>query len=204
MAMKAIGTSKTRRGALTRGVLGGGALFAGGMLAAACGPTAQPAKQDKAPVTIRVKTWTNVINIPTWEKAFKQFNDTRAASKITVVLEHQPSDYDAKVTAEYAAGDAPDVIYQNPAPMQAMALQGMVKDHSSQVKADKLDMADINPPAQLPYQWEGKVWGIACWNDTRVLSINVNAFKAAGFSSRRRRQMPPAGRWTTSSAPRAS
>ena len=121
-----------------------------------------------------------------------------------MVLEHQPTDYDAKVTAEYAAGIGPDVIYQSPAPMQAMALQGMVKDHSPEVKADKLDMADINPPAQLPYQWEGKIWGLACWNDTRVLSINGTPSRPPGSRSRRRRRTPPAGRWTTSSAPRAS
>jgi multiple sugar transport system substrate-binding protein len=166
--------------------LGGSALAGGGLLAVACGGPegaggSQAAKKDRAPVSIRVKTWTNIINIPTWEKAFKAFNDAHAADKLTVVLEHQPTDYDAKVTAEYAAGSAPDVIYQNPAPMQAMAVQGMVKDHSAEVKADKFNTADIAPGAQLPYMWEGKIYGLAAWSDTRVLSINVNAFKAAGI-----------------------
>lgn len=163
----------------------GGALLTGGALLAACGAAgrgseAQGVKPDKAPVTIRLKTWTNIINMPTWEKALKQFNDAHTADKITVVLEHQPADYDAKVTAEFAGGTPPDIIYQNPAPLQAMALKGMVKDHSPEIKADKFNVNDINPPAQLPYMWDGKIWGVACWNDTRVLSINKSAFKAAG------------------------
>jgi multiple sugar transport system substrate-binding protein len=177
----------TTRRRILGNALGAGALLAGpgGILAACAAPggadRAQVDRANRAPVSVRVKTWTNVINIPTWEKAFQRFNEVHAGQKLTAVLEHQPTDYDAKVTAEYAAGIGPDVIYQNPAPMQAMALQGMVKDHTPEVKADKLDMADINPPAQLPYQWEGKIWGIACWNDTRVLSLNADAFKAAGI-----------------------
>ncbi len=170
----------TRRRLARGGTLGGAAAVLGGLLAA-CGPQGQqPASRDRAPVAIRVKTWTNIINIPTWEKAFTRFNEVHSGDKISVVLEHQPTDYDAKVIAEYAAGAAPDIIYQNPAPMQSMAVQGMVKDHSAEVKADKFNLADINPPAQLPYVFDNKVWGIAAWNDTRVLSINKTMFQAAG------------------------
>ncbi|HEX2514620.1 MAG TPA: hypothetical protein VH257_07925, partial [Chloroflexota bacterium] len=57
-----------------------GALVAGGSgaLAACAAPggtdRAQTDRANRAPVSVRVKTWTNVINIPTWEKAFQRFN----------------------------------------------------------------------------------------------------------------------------------
>jgi multiple sugar transport system substrate-binding protein len=66
--------------------------------------------------------------------------------------------------------------------MQAMALQGMVRDLTPHVKRDRFDVNDINPPAQVGYMFDGKIWGLACWNDTRILSINKSAFQAAGIS----------------------
>ena len=39
----------------------------------------------------------------------------------------------------------------------------------------------INPPAQVGFMFDGKIWGLACWNDTRILSINKSAFQAAGI-----------------------
>ena len=180
--------------------LAGGALAA--PLAAACGAggasggaNAGAPQRSKTPVTLRVMTWTNIINIPTWQTAFQHFNDAHAADKITLSLEHVPDDYDNKLIAAFAGGAAPDVIYESPAPMQGFAQKGMTRDLTPDIKADKFNVADINPPAQLPYQWEGKVWALACWNDTRVLSINVNAFKSAGVA------IPPqtwdAPGWTT-------
>jgi multiple sugar transport system substrate-binding protein len=181
--MNAMSAMKAQSRVTRRGVLFGTALGAGGAAAllAACGPNQQAPATAKEPVNLRVKTWTNVINIPTWQQAFQRFNDVHAAQQLSVTLEHQPDNYDDKVIAEFAAGAPPDIIYQNPAPLQAMALKSMVRDITAEIKADKFNLADVNPPAQLPYMWDGKVWGLACWNDTRVLTINRNAFKAAGI-----------------------
>ncbi|HEX2034386.1 MAG TPA: extracellular solute-binding protein [Chloroflexota bacterium] len=178
----------SRRRVLAGGALGSGALAAGGVVAA-CGPAAgtpsdQASRLNRTPVTLRLKTWTNVINLPVWEQALKQFNDAHAADKITLVLEHQPNDNNAywdKFTAEYASGDPPDVIYASPPELQSVARKGMVRDLSPEIKADKFNLGDINPPAQLPYLFDGKTWALACWNDTRVLSINKSAFTAAGI-----------------------
>jgi multiple sugar transport system substrate-binding protein len=183
-------TGQTESFSSRRRVIAGSlGLLMAGPLVAACGADgaggsggAGAAQRSKNPVTLRVKTWTNIINIPTWEKAFKAFNDAHATDKITIAIEHVPDDYDNKLITEFAGGAAPDVIYQSPASMQGFANRGITRDLSPDIKADKFNMADINPPAQLPYQWEGKIWALACWNDTRVLSINVNAFKAAGVA----------------------
>lgn len=173
------GVSLTRRGAVAGMAAGGGGALAA--LLGACAPSQGGPAKSKEPVNLRVKTWTNVINIPTWQQAFQRFNEVHAADNLSVTLEHQPDNYDDKVIAEFAAGAPPDIIYQNPAPMQAMVLKSMVRDVAAEIKADKFTITDVNPPAQLPYMWDGKIWGLACWNDTRVLSINRNAFKAAGI-----------------------
>ncbi|MDQ3701044.1 MAG: extracellular solute-binding protein [Chloroflexota bacterium] len=170
----------SRRRVVGGGALGGASLVLGGALAA-CGAPAQPPAQEKVPATIKVKTWTNIINMPWWEKAVTSFNERHAADKLSVTLEHVPSEYWTKLTAEYAAGTPPDVIYGSPLDTQDVATKGMLRDLTPEVKADKFNIADINPPAQVGFMFDGKIWGLACWNDTRILSINKSAFQAAGI-----------------------
>lgn len=153
----------------------------GGSLGACAAPGQPPAAPEKAPVTIKLKTWTNIINMPWWEKALADFNARHAADKLSISLEHVPSDYWTKLTAEYAAGNPPDVIYASPPDLQSVALKGMVRDLSPAIKAGKFSIGDINPPAQNPYMFDRKIWALACWNDTRILSINKSAFQAAGI-----------------------
>ncbi len=153
-------------------------------VAAACGPTGQTPPKEKAPVNIKVFTWTNIINMPVWEKAQTRFNELHAKDKLSVTLTHQPNDNNAywtKLVTEYAAGTAWDVIYGNPLETQDVASKGMLKELSPYIKRDKFDLNDINPPAQVGYMFDGKVWGLACWNDTRVLSYNKTAFQSAGI-----------------------
>ncbi len=97
----------TRRGVMGS-ALGGASLVLGGALAA-CGAPAQAPAAEKVPVTIKVYTWTNVINMPVWEKAQARFNEKFAKDKLSVQLTHQPNDNNAywtKLVAEYAAGTA--------------------------------------------------------------------------------------------------
>jgi len=161
--------------------LGLSAASAGGAALAACGAAAQTPTKEKVPVSIKVKTWTNIINMPWWEKAVTSFNDRHAADKISVALEHVPAEYWTKLTAEYAAGTPPDVIYGSPPETQDVATKGMLRDLTPEIKADKFNIGDINPPAQVGFMFDGKIWALACWNDTRILSINKSAFQAAGI-----------------------
>ncbi|CAN5572527.1 sugar ABC transporter substrate-binding protein [soil metagenome] len=172
-----------RRHVVMGGVAGGAALGVGGVLAA-CGPMGQPAAQERQPVEIHVLTWTNIVNMPVWEQALTNFNQRNAPNKLSVKLTHQPNTdnaYWTKLIAEYAAGTPPDVIYGNPLETQDVASKGMLLDLTPHLRRDRFDINDINPPAQVGYMFDGKVWGLACWNDTRVLSINKNAFQAAGI-----------------------
>jgi ABC-type glycerol-3-phosphate transport system substrate-binding protein len=155
------------------------------LLATACGPMGanggQATRQDRAPVNVTLKTWTNIINMPWWERAVTDFNGRNAADKLSVTLEHVPTDYWTKLTAEYAAGNPPDVIYGSPLDVQSVALKGMLADLMPHIRRDKFDLNDINPPAQVGFMFDGKVWGLACWNDTRIISYNKSAFQAAGI-----------------------
>ena len=177
------GTARVTRRGVMGSALGGASLVMGGALAACAAPS-QAHAAEKVPVTIKVFTWTNVINMPVWEKAQARFNEKFSKDKLSVALTHQPNDNNAywtKLVAEYAAGTAWDVIYGNPLETQDVASKGMLKDLSPFIKKDKFDINDINPPAQVGYMFEGKVWGLACWNDTRVLSYNKSAFQAVGI-----------------------
>lgn len=167
--------------ATRRVVLGATGPGAAGLLVAACGVGGQPATKDRPPVAIKLKTWTNIINMPWWERAATNFNERNAARKLSVVLEHVPTDYWTKLTAEYAGGTPPDVIYGNPLETQDVASKGMLRDLTPDIKGDKFNLADINPPAQVGYMFDGKIWALACWNDTRILSYNKSAFQAAGI-----------------------
>ena len=73
------------------------------------------------------------------------------------------------------------MIYGSPLETQDVASKGMLKELSPYLKRDRFDINDINPPAQVGYMFDGKIWGLASWNDTRVLSYNKNAFQAAGI-----------------------
>lgn len=170
---------QTRRALLVRG---SAALAAAGL--AACGPlgAGQPATRDRAPVELWLKTWTNIVNIPVWEEAVRKFNEKRVPDRLSVKMEHVPTEYWTKFIAEFAAGTAPDVIYASPADLQNVALKGLVLDLMPFVKQDKVNLADMNPPAQTPYMWDGKVWALACWNDTRVLMVNRTMLKNAGIT----------------------
>ena len=178
-----VSRGQIRNGWTRRRALSGAGIGAAALTAAACGVggASQPAPANKEPVTLRLTTWTNIVNIPVWEQAVKDFNAAHTPDKLSVHMDHIPDDYFTKLTAEYAAGTAPDVVYASPADLQSIALKGMVRDLSPQIRQDKINLNDINPPAQLPYMWDGKVWALACWNDTRILMINRNMFKAAGI-----------------------
>jgi multiple sugar transport system substrate-binding protein len=169
------------RGTTRRAVLGATSGGVAALAFAACGPEGQSAPKDKPPVTITLKTWTNIINMPWWEKAATNFNQRFESRKLSVKLEHVPTDYWTKLIAEYAGGNPPDVIYGNPLETQDVASKGMLRDLTPDIKADKFNLADINPPAQVGYMFDGKVWALACWNDTRIISYNKNAFQAAGI-----------------------
>lgn len=150
----------------------------------ACGPQARQAGRgtERAPVELYMTTWTNIANMPAWNQAVDEFNARMASRKLSVRMEHIPDGYWDKLKAAYAAGSAPDIVYASPADAQEVALQGVLLDLMPTVKAEKFNLDDINPPAQRPYMWDGKVFGIACWNDTRYLIYNKSLLQQAGFT----------------------
>ena len=57
------------------------------------------------------------------------------------------------------------------------ASKGMLKDLSAVIKRDKFDINDINPPAQVGYMFDGKIWALACW-------MSISSCPPAGFRER--------------------
>lgn len=130
--------------------------------------------------TIRFYTWTNASNLPSWKDAIAAFE--KKYPNLKVELEYTPGQqYWDKLTVEFAGGTAPDVIYASPADAERVATQGVVLDLSQFIKDDKFELDNIYKASQQPYMWNGKVWGICCWNDTRYTIYNKTLFKKAGL-----------------------
>ncbi len=146
------------------------------------GAVQSTSSQPAAPgaVTLRFYTWTAAANLPAWKAGVEAFQ--QKYPKVQIQLDYTPGQqYWDKLTVEYAGGTPPDVIYASPADAERVATQGVVLDLANLIKDDKFPIEDINPQAQRPYQWGGKVWGICAFTDTRYLIYNKNLFKDAGL-----------------------
>jgi ABC-type glycerol-3-phosphate transport system substrate-binding protein len=157
-------TSTIRSAALSRrAAIAQGAILSGAAALAACRPGGGEGTRtpERKPVELYMTTWTNQLNIPVWDQAVESFNKRFADQKLSVRMEHIPDSYYDKLKVAYAAGSAPDVVYTNPAEAQQIALQGVLIDLMPIIKSDKFNLDDINPPAQRPWMWDGKVFGLA-------------------------------------------
>ena len=156
---------------------------------AACGPVGAPTSEQattngSAPnsdvQTVHLATWTAAANLPAWEEAANNF--TAQSPGIEIMLEHTPSDaYWDKLTVAYAGDTAPDIVYAAPNDAQRIGKQGMLLDLTAFIEQDNLNLEDINPASQKPYVWDGKVWAICAWNDTRYTIYNKTLFREAGL-----------------------
>ena len=151
---------------------------------------AQLASQAQAPVlkptpapgatSIRFYTWTAAANLPNWTAAVEAF--MRKYPKIQVTLEHTPGQaYWDKLTVEYAGGNPPDVIYASPLDCGRVGNQGMLLDLTQYIKDDKYNLDDLNPVAQKPYMWGGKIFGLVAFTDSRITFYNKTLFRQAGL-----------------------
>ncbi len=155
---------------------------------AACGPVSAPAGGAAAEggdatvetKTVHLATWTAAANLPAWEEAIANFK--AGAPDIDVILEHTPADaYWDKLTVAYAGDTAPDIVYAAPNDAQRIGKQGMLLDLTSYIEQDSLNFEDINPASQKPYVWDGKIWAICAWNDTRYTIYNKTLFREIGL-----------------------
>ncbi|MEO3928713.1 extracellular solute-binding protein [Micromonosporaceae bacterium B7E4] len=158
-----------------------GAATALTLVIAGCGGEDEPADPN-APVTITLAGWT-LSSTPEFKTLADGFKATHP--NVTVELkEYDAANYDTQMTADLAAGTAPDVY----------VLKNLKNFYTYQSGGQLLDVSDTaadlgSVPALAPYQVDGKAYAVPYRQDSWVLFYNKELFGKAKVA-------PPDGSWT--------
>ncbi|MEU7616522.1 extracellular solute-binding protein [Micromonospora rifamycinica] len=151
------------------------------LVLAGCGGEDEPVDPN-APVTISLAGW-SLSSTPEFKTLADGFKATHP--KVTVELkEYDVVNYDTQMTADLAAGTAPDVY----------VLKNLKNFNTYQSGGQLLDVSDTGHtigalPALAPYQVDGKTYAVPYRQDSWVLYYNRDLFAKAKVA-------PPTGNWT--------
>ncbi len=151
------------------------------LVLAGCGGEDEPADPN-APVTITLAGW-SLSSTPEFKTLADGFHATHP--NVTVELkEYDATNYDTQMTADLAAGTAPDVYVQ----------KNLKNFYTYQSGGQLLDVSDAasgaaSVPALAPYQVDGKTYAVPYRQDSWVLFYNKELFAKAKVA-------PPDGGWT--------
>jgi multiple sugar transport system substrate-binding protein len=142
------------------------------------------ASADSTPVTLTLAGW-SFSTTPEFKTLADGFH--AAHPNVTVQLkEYSASDYDTQMTADLAAGKAPDIYIlknlQNFITYQSGGQLMDVSDVASQFSSDQLGALDS-------YKVDGKYWAVPYRQDSWVLFYDKDLFDKAGVPV-------PDGKWT--------
>ncbi|MFC6018327.1 ABC transporter substrate-binding protein [Plantactinospora solaniradicis] len=158
-----------------------GAATALTLVLAGCGGDDEPADPN-APVTITLAGW-SLSSTPEFKTLADGFKTTHP--NVTVELkEYDTANYDTQMTADLAAGTAPDVY----------VMKNLKNFYTYQSGGQLLDVSDatsgLGSVAALPsYQVDGKAYAVPYRQDSWVLFYNKDLFAKAKVT-------PPDGTWT--------
>jgi multiple sugar transport system substrate-binding protein len=91
-------------------------------------------------------------------------------------------DYWTKLTTEFAAGDAPDVFWDQVPRFPDMQKEGVLLDLSPYIKKDNVDTSIYYPQLLKAYQKDGGTYGLPKDWDTIALVYNKKLVSAAGVN----------------------
>jgi multiple sugar transport system substrate-binding protein len=158
-----------------------GAATALTLVLAGCGGDDEPADPN-APVKITLAGW-SLSSTPEFKTLADGFKATHP--NVTVELkEYDPVNYDTQMTADLAAGTAPDVY----------VLKNLKNFYTYQNGRQLLDVSDVaadlgSVPALSSYRVDGKAYAVPYRQDAWVLFYNKELFAKAKVA-------PPDGSWT--------
>ncbi|MDQ7904082.1 extracellular solute-binding protein [Phytohabitans sp. ZYX-F-186] len=158
-----------------------GAATALALVLAGCGGEDEPADPN-APVTITLAGW-SLSTTPEFKTLADGFH--AAHPNVTVELkEYDATNYDTQMTADLAAGTAPDVY----------VLKNLKNFYTYQSGGQLLDVSDTagglaSVPSLGAYQVDGKTYAVPYRQDSWVLYYNKELFAKAKVA-------PPDGSWT--------
>ncbi len=146
----------------------------------------QPAAEAPAgdePVTLSVSGW-SLDTTPEFQTLAEEFE--KGHPNVTVELkEYDPAQYTTLITADLAAGSAPDIITQKEVKNVSVFQAGGMLMDVSDVVGELGD--DVNGTAS--YEIDGKYYGVPYRGDSWVLFYNKDLFAKAGVAE-------PDGSWT--------
>ena len=151
------------------------------LVLAGCGGEDEPVDPN-APVTITLAGW-SLSSTPEFKTLADGFKATHP--NVTVELkEYDAANYDTQMTADLAAGTAPDVY----------VLKNLKNFYTYQSGGQLLDVSDATSdvatiPALAPYQVDGKAYAVPYRQDSWVLFYNKALFDQAKVAH-------PDGNWT--------
>ncbi|MFB7842453.1 ABC transporter substrate-binding protein [Microbacterium sp. NPDC056052] len=138
-------------------------------------------RSGDSPVTLTYSAWA-LATTPEFQALVDGFEASHENIDIQI-KEYDPAQYDTLITADLAAGTAPDIITQKgPKAMPALVEGGQL-----------LDVSDIKFPDEVAgaasYQIDGVQYAVPYRQDAWVLYYNKSLFDAAGVDD-------PDGSWT--------
>ncbi len=134
-----------------------------------------------AKTTVTVASWGSQSEIELYNQAFKAFMAQNP--DIEVKLLHIPArDYWTKLTAMFAAGKAPDLIFINNINFPAFASKGLLVPLEPFVKKDNFDTSIYYKGILDAFKYDGKLYVLPRDVSNLVMYYNRDLFKKAGLS----------------------
>jgi ABC-type glycerol-3-phosphate transport system substrate-binding protein len=164
-----------------------GALAACGAPAAPAAPAAQPAAAETTPqpaaaaaesVTINVWWWT----AEPWKSAADAYNKAQDKIKLNLSEIGDAVWGDQKFMTAAAAGTGPEASIQNRHTFMQFAAKSLYKPLDSYFQKDGFKAEDFFPVQFEESRWNGTLYGMPLYTDSRLLFWNKKQLQEAGFS----------------------
>jgi len=127
-------------------------------------------------------SWLTASDGVGWQKMVDNYNAANASSGTQIDMTVIPSDqYDTKVLASVATGQAPDFSWDDAGTRWAWYKQGVIVPVDDYMKAAGLDLTDFQDSAITASKYNGKMGGVPMDLMTLAMLINKDHATAAGL-----------------------
>lgn len=137
--------------------------------------------EAEEPVTLKFWTFQAGEEATYLEKFVQEWNDTHDSVKVEQTVVNQSDYITTLIPTAYANGEAPDVLFVEPATFKKYAGKGMLADLSPYY-TDELK-ADILPSALEASTYDGKQMALPYEMETLGLFYNIDMLEEAGVES---------------------
>lgn len=166
------------------------------MLLAACGGAAIKEPEKKEMVTIR---WRTRPDNKSEQDVYQAISDelSKKLEPQGIKLQYDPAPvtgYMDKLTTEFSAGNAPDIVWIPGASVADYATKGVLLDLKPMADADgNFKLSDYYDAPMKELVHDGKLWGLPRDISTLVIYYNKDMFKAKGVDDPA--DLAKAGKW---------